>query len=467
MKTDSEQELEYSNNSNLQNNPDSINNNSPELPSLLIFSTFNKEIESMREIYEKRINEYENKIRELEQLVSQQYIKIESLENQLSKNQEILNIEETKNKISISVINDLENKLSMYENKEQIYSKYGAHDNSISIKNKINNENNLYDNNEQNMNSSEVNKIYMNNRLIDLNLNNNNSSKNNLISNSKKSGSNSNYKLNSNKGLNPTIVTTINKKMINDGKEIKNKINENINKMMQGNNVNLSNRTGGSLGELDILNDENMNDNDNIRLNQEDLKNGKYYNALNNQGMENNMKRINSNEDDNELNDNRNIIIDRDTDIHKESIPTTGLYNLENYIDNVISNIDNNINKILPNKSKTIQNCPSFDLKPMISTNIYNSLYSNDKKGNNQGKKINDMNNKERGLLYLDFFNRCKKDLSMNDYSKFSMIIKKTNKKEITKDESYLLIKELLENKYENLYAIYKVIFPSVKGKSM
>ena len=126
---------------------------------------------------------------------------------------------------------------------------------------------------------------------------------------------------------------------------------------------------------------------------------------------------------------------------------------INNKIFDNISNITNDINKFNLN-SELIQ--------------INNKLNIDDKEKENKDTKENLTTNesakqsKNKAGIKLHssmFFQNCKKIISKNEYKKLLEIVKLSNLKKISKEDTYLSITSLLEEKYPELSNEFKLLF--------
>ena len=137
-------------------------------------------------------------------------------------------------------------------------------------------------------------------------------------------------------------------------------------------------------------------------------------------------------------------------------------YNI--YDKNFYSKINNEIMDNITNLTKDIY---KFNLSSSFikynkipkKINIENNIkkYSNIKNIPNDMKQIL---NKEGIKMHSSmFFLNCKKIMSKNDYKKLIEIVKLSNLKKISKEETYLRITSLLEDKYSKLCNEFKLLF--------
>jgi len=120
---------------------------------------------------------------------------------------------------------------------------------------------------------------------------------------------------------------------------------------------------------------------------------------------------------------------------------------------NNISNITNDINKFNLN-SDLIQ----INTKP----NIDNKEKENKKTKENLTVNESVKQNKNKPGIKLHssmFFKNCKKIISKNEYKKLLEIVKLSNLKKISKEDTYLSITSLLEEKYPELSNEFKLLF--------
>ena len=88
----------------------------------------------------------------------------------------------------------------------------------------------------------------------------------------------------------------------------------------------------------------------------------------------------------------------------------------------------------------------NYSIEQMDNSNI-----NNDKKSNNNLEGIK--------LHSSMFFKNCKKTMNKNEYRNLIDIVKLSNSKQITKEDTYLKITSLLDNKYPELSNEFKLLF--------
>ena len=132
------------------------------------------------------------------------------------------------------------------------------------------------------------------------------------------------------------------------------------------------------------------------------------------------------------------------------------LLNEDNFIENKIN--DKNI--YIKNKINDNISLLEKDFKKELNYNqekIYNNDYSNINNVNNIS--YNNKNKNGKKLHSSMFFQNCKKIISKNEYKKLLEIVKLSNLKKISKEETYLKITSLLDDRYPELSNEFKLLF--------
>ena len=132
------------------------------------------------------------------------------------------------------------------------------------------------------------------------------------------------------------------------------------------------------------------------------------------------------------------------------------LLNEDNFIENKIN--DKNI--YIKNKINDNISLLEKDFKKELNYNqekIYNNDYSNINNVNNIS--YNNKNKNGKKLHSSMFFQNCKKIISKNEYKKLLEIVKLSNLKKISKEETYLKITSLLDDRYPQLSNEFKLLF--------
>ena len=120
---------------------------------------------------------------------------------------------------------------------------------------------------------------------------------------------------------------------------------------------------------------------------------------------------------------------------------------------------DELLNDIINNNSKIIDNMTSLSIEKNISKNYSIEQYE-DSKLNSEREKNNSKSNLEGIKLHSSlFFKNCKKIMNINEYKKLLEIVKLSNKKLISKEDTYLKITSLLDNNYPELSNEFKLLF--------
>ena len=132
------------------------------------------------------------------------------------------------------------------------------------------------------------------------------------------------------------------------------------------------------------------------------------------------------------------------------------LLNEDNFIENKIN--DKNI--YIKNKINDNISLLEKDFKKELNYNqekIYNNDYSNINNVNNIS--YNNKNKNGKKLHSSMFFQNCKKIISKNEYKKLLETVKLSNLKKISKEETYLKITSLLDDRYPELSNEFKLLF--------
>ena len=115
------------------------------------------------------------------------------------------------------------------------------------------------------------------------------------------------------------------------------------------------------------------------------------------------------------------------------------------------------LNEIKKNNTTIIDNITNYSLEHNINKN-YSIEQIDNSNISNEGKSRN--NNVEGIKLHSSmFFKNCKKIMNKNEYRNLIEIVKLSNSKQITKEETYLKITSLLDNKYPELSNEFKLLF--------
>ena len=128
--------------------------------------------------------------------------------------------------------------------------------------------------------------------------------------------------------------------------------------------------------------------------------------------------------------------------------------------DNFIENNINDKNIYIKNKINDNISLLEKDFKKELNYNqekIYNNDYSNINNVNNIS--YNNKNKNGKKLHSSMFFQNCKKIISKNEYKKLLEIVKLSNLKKISKEETYLKITSLLDDRYPELSNEFKLLF--------
>ena len=126
---------------------------------------------------------------------------------------------------------------------------------------------------------------------------------------------------------------------------------------------------------------------------------------------------------------------------------------INNKIFDNISNITNDINKFNLN-SELIQ------INNKLNNDDKEKEYKDTKENLTTNESVKQSKNKAGIKLHSSmFFQNCKKIISKNEYKKLLEIVKLSNLKKISKEDTYLSITSLLEEKYPELSNEFKLLF--------
>ena len=106
------------------------------------------------------------------------------------------------------------------------------------------------------------------------------------------------------------------------------------------------------------------------------------------------------------------------------------------------------LNEIKKNNSTIIDNMTNYSIEHNINKNYCLDLLNN---SNKNIEKKNNTNSEGIKLHSSMFFKNCKKIMKKDEYKNLIEIVKLSNAKKITKEETYLKITSLLDNNYPEL----------------
>ena len=98
----------------------------------------------------------------------------------------------------------------------------------------------------------------------------------------------------------------------------------------------------------------------------------------------------------------------------------------------------------------------NYSIEHNINKNYCLDLLNN---SNKNIKKKNNTNSEGIKLHSSMFFKNCKKIMKKDEYKNLIEIVKLSNAKKITKEETYLKITSLLDNNYPELSNEFKLLF--------
>ena len=114
------------------------------------------------------------------------------------------------------------------------------------------------------------------------------------------------------------------------------------------------------------------------------------------------------------------------------------------------------LNEIKKNNSTIIDNMTNYSIEHNINKNYSLDLLNN---SNKNIEKKNNTNSEGIKLHSSMFFKNCKKIMKKDEYKNLIEIVKLSNAKKITKEETYLKIASLLDNNYPELSNEFKLLF--------
>jgi len=114
------------------------------------------------------------------------------------------------------------------------------------------------------------------------------------------------------------------------------------------------------------------------------------------------------------------------------------------------------LNEIKKNNSTIIDNMTNYSIEHNINKNYSLDLLNN---SNKNIEKKNNTNSEGIKLHSSMFFKNCKKIMKKDEYKNLIEIVKLSNAKKITKEETYLKITSLLDNNYPELSNEFKLLF--------
>ena len=144
-------------------------------------------------------------------------------------------------------------------------------------------------------------------------------------------------------------------------------------------------------------------------------------------------------------------------DIYKSKI---NHYQMEPF--QIFDNDDKNYYKAINNVIfENISNLKKDINKFQINSNLIKFEHDSINKKDNMMKENNSNNigKNETKIHSIKFFENCKKLISKEEYEKLIEIVKLSNMKKITKENTYLSILSLLENNYPELSNQFKLMF--------
>lgn len=114
------------------------------------------------------------------------------------------------------------------------------------------------------------------------------------------------------------------------------------------------------------------------------------------------------------------------------------------------------LNEIKKNNSTIIDNMTNYSIEHNINKKYSLDLLNN---SNKNIEKKNNTNSEGIKLHSSMFFKNCKKIMKKDEYKNLIEIVKLSNAKKITKEETYLKITSLLDNNYPELSNEFKLLF--------
>ena len=128
-------------------------------------------------------------------------------------------------------------------------------------------------------------------------------------------------------------------------------------------------------------------------------------------------------------------------------------------VSKAINNIDYLVKKEMP--KSTIS---TFNLEPIRKFDLDKIKERIEKENkNNIFIRENSFDNLQKEKERNEFFNKCKKKMNTLDYANLISVIKLSNSNSISKNETYIRITNILDNKYPQISNLFKKLFSPIK----
>lgn len=128
-------------------------------------------------------------------------------------------------------------------------------------------------------------------------------------------------------------------------------------------------------------------------------------------------------------------------------------------VSKAINNIDYLVKKEMPKST-----IATFNLEPIRKFDFdkIKERIENDNK-NNIFLRENNFDNLQSQKERNEFFNKCKKKMNPLDYANLISVVKLSNSNSISKNETYIRITNILDNKYPQISNLFKKLFSPIK----
>ena len=134
--------------------------------------------------------------------------------------------------------------------------------------------------------------------------------------------------------------------------------------------------------------------------------------------------------------------------------------NHKNFYTDINNKIFNNISSITKDINKFNLNSDLIQINTKQNIDNKDKAYKDQKENQTVNESVKQSQNKAGIKLHSSmFFQNCKKIISKNEYKKLLEIVKLSNLKKISKEDTYLSITSLLEEKYPELSNEFKLLF--------
>ena len=134
--------------------------------------------------------------------------------------------------------------------------------------------------------------------------------------------------------------------------------------------------------------------------------------------------------------------------------------NHKNFYTEINNKIFDNISNITKDINKFNLNSELIQINNKLNNDDKEKEYKDTKENLTTNESVKQSKNKAGIKLHSSmFFQNCKKIISKNEYKKLLEIVKLSNLKKISKEDTYLSITSLLEEKYPELSNEFKLLF--------